>query len=650
MTITSLGWLRFRSPLAWLALLSVAACNAIVTQFDVPATTWAGHEFVVTITGGSSGQNLSTGDQVGCVLQVPNAFTVTARGPGTPDEASLLQLYTAEPGHHLVAQSGFVNALNASTHFVVRAPANPGQFTFKVALGGYATTGSYRAVDPPGVTSFALITGANNTKSTTVTPATTDWFEVAGTALPAPLGRRPEFADLNHDGLMDVVSGPGPLVYFALPGGGWVNRSPAPVASTLDAVAIGDFDGDGHQDFVYATRDVFFGDGQGNWTRTTIQPPTFGTVQALASGDFDADGRTDLAECDSNGWTRCLRAEPGRTFRSLSFGLPAIGTAQTQLAFADLDGNGWPDLVGTGGLWLGNGLGTWQAVPNVWSSVVRFAIGDLIGDARPDVVTVSNYSNSYPAIYATANGTSWGSGQLNIPTGNGPAFSNVGIADLDADGIPELLTSIAGLAAWHVVNGLPVAVAGTGLPARLGSSGQTPAVAHLGFVDLDGDGRLEVVAGNAQTGGYGLLSWRNLTTGTYAYGAGCSGGSFAAPVLSATGLPLVGNLGFGLSVAGAAPQGLAALWLGLSRHTRFGTTPLPLSLGGLGAPGCALLAEDLIVHFLPANSAGAAILSLPIPADPGLRYVNLFAQSGVLAPGANALGVLLSQGLGIRID
>lgn len=642
----------FRTHWMWVVLLLAGGCNAALTSFDVPAATWAGHEFVIAVTGtGGPGNNNPNGDYVGCVLQVPNGFTVTARGPGLPDEASLLQVYTAEPGHYLVSQSGFANTQTASTHFVVRAPLTAGQYTFKTALGGYAMTSSYHAVDPQNVTSFAQITAAPYVRTTTVAATTTDWFAVAAAGLPALQGRRPEFADVNHDGLADVISGPGPEVFLALPGGGFVNRSPAPVPSPLDAVAIGDFDGDGHLDFVHATRDVYFGDGTGNWTRVTLGPPTFGNVQTLTAGDFDRDGRSDIAECDSNGWVRCFRAEPGRTFRSLSYGLPGGGTVQAQLAFADVSGDGWPDLVCTSGMWLSSGIGTWQAVPNL-AFGTRFALGDLIGDPRPEILTLNGGANGPLMVYTTSNGTTWGGSQIGVPNGNNLAFANVvAIGDLDADGTQELLLARTGPEAWRLVSGLLTPVPGSGLPARLGSSSnESPAVGHLLLTDVDGDGRSEVVAGPVRPGDWQPLLWQNLTTGLYPYGAGCSGGSYAAPALSAIGQPSRGNSAFGLAIGGGVPQGLTALWLGLSRQLRFGSTPLPLPLGGLGAPGCSLLAEDLAVHVLVASGAGTAGLPFPIPANPGLRYVSLYAQGAVLAPGANTLGALTTQGLGIRID
>jgi hypothetical protein len=50
------------------------------------------------------------------------------------------------------------------------------------------------------------------------------------------------------------------------------------------------------------------------------------------------------------------------------------------------------------------------------------------------------------------------------------------------------------------------------------------------------------------------------------------------------------------------------------------------------------------------DPTGAAASPLPVPNDLGLRYVSLFAQAAVLAPGANPLGALTSQGLAIRIE
>ena len=88
--MTKPGRSRWCLP-ALLGLVALfAACNAVLTAFAMPGTALAGHEFVIAIAGSASGSNPSTGDNAGCVLQVPVGFTVTQRGPGTADDPECL--------------------------------------------------------------------------------------------------------------------------------------------------------------------------------------------------------------------------------------------------------------------------------------------------------------------------------------------------------------------------------------------------------------------------------------------------------------------------------------------------------------------------------------------------------------------------------
>ena len=46
------------------------------------------------------------------------------------------------------------------------------------------------------------------------------------------------------------------------------------------------------------------------------------------------------------------------------------------------------------------------------------------------------------------------------------------------------------------------------------------------------------------------------------------------------------------------------------------------------------------MHFVLADPAGLASVPMPIPNNPALRRLLLFAQGATSAPGANALGWL----------
>lgn len=94
------------------------------------------------------------------------------------------------------------------------------------------------------------------------------------------------------------------------------------------------------------------------------------------------------------------------------------------------------------------------------------------------------------------------------------------------------------------------------------------------------------------------------------------------------------------------PPGIALLAVGLSA-TALGSTPLPMSLSPFGLTGCNLLQDTAVALALPTDPAvaGTAQAHLPIPLLPWLAGYRLFAQAWAMAPGVNAAGLIVSDGL-----
>ena len=93
------------------------------------------------------------------------------------------------------------------------------------------------------------------------------------------------------------------------------------------------------------------------------------------------------------------------------------------------------------------------------------------------------------------------------------------------------------------------------------------------------------------------------------------------------------------------PSIASGVFLGFSSQT-IGGAPLPLPLDIIGMAGCALL-QSANVSGLPATqlTAGTARYTLNVPNDPGLTDASIYLQAYSLAPGQNALGVILSNGI-----
>jgi hypothetical protein len=123
------------------------------------------------------------------------------------------------------------------------------------------------------------------------------------------------------------------------------------------------------------------------------------------------------------------------------------------------------------------------------------------------------------------------------------------------------------------------------------------------------------------------------------YGAGCAG-SRGVPVIAAQAgsLPRVGQT-FQVNVGNLPFTGAVFLFVGIS-DTTYGPTPLPFGLGGLGAPGCSVLASGEDLRLLT-NVLGSALWQWTIPSAPGVSFYN---QAFVFDPAANPLGLTVSNG------
>ena len=136
------------------------------------------------------------------------------------------------------------------------------------------------------------------------------------------------------------------------------------------------------------------------------------------------------------------------------------------------------------------------------------------------------------------------------------------------------------------------------------------------------------------------------TAAVLRFGSGCA----LDPQWAFTGLPSLGNLGFGVGVRGATPNGVAFLALGGSRlFSSVLGAPLPIDLTTLNMPGCELAVDPLLVIGLGLDGTGGANLALPIPNQPALRGEEAVAEWIVSAPGANGLGLAVGAGAALRL-
>lgn len=207
----------------------------------------------------------------------------------------------------------------------------------------------------------------------------TGGFTEAGAGLASVEDGASAVTDFDGDGALDVlVSGLDAgrdeyIVLYRGDGTGGFTESAVAIDVGQGRLAVGDVDGSGLPDIVFAGRGnatLYLNDGMGGFAETATSRLDLVDLEesAAATGDFNDDGRLDVIvagfDPQPQRTTRLYLNDGAGAFSLANAGLPAIGDAT--LAVADFDEDGHPDLVLTGSdvsgdplarLLLGDGAG-----------------------------------------------------------------------------------------------------------------------------------------------------------------------------------------------------------------------------------------------------------------------------------------------------
>jgi hypothetical protein len=280
-------------------------------------------------------------------------------------------------------------------------------------------------------------------------------------------------ADINRDGMPDLLAMPRPSyggTELLNSGNGtfvqgrsffdWGGQSP-------NAMAVGDINGDGKLDIVFANQDtsdpvvsgtwtgsvtVELGNGQGGFVPPSGTPNGYeiifpSAVVSLALADVDGSGKPDIVAVTAGGLSMYVARNMGNGYfgDAQAYGIPG-GSAFSgyQVATADFNGDGKPDIFVTDSqlnsvsVLLNNGDGTFAAAQtySVGGSPTALAVGDFNRDGNLDLVT-ANANSTVSVLLNNGNGT-FGTAQ-NFAVA-GPANS-VAVGDFNHDGSLDVVTT-----------------------------------------------------------------------------------------------------------------------------------------------------------------------------------------------------------------
>lgn len=302
--------------------------------------------------------------------------------------------------------------------------------------------------------------------------------------------------DLDRDGDVDLfLSRPGNTVILRNDGSGVFTDAswtlPPNFPGTQDA-ATGDVDGDGFPELLLPTERLLFANVAGVFVASGTGPIALPPTSSLRFVDLDGDGREDLIAGNQPAPQLCFRAVGGyQLFAAEPF--PIAGTSPVA-AVGDLDGDGFVDLLVANGQSYRNDRSGGLLYAGRWpiaSGMGVLLCADLDGDGFSEALLGG--SGGWQLLRGTA------SGPVDVTSTRlpSPAIPHAGAtaADLDQDGDLDLLLMADRLRLLlQGSGGVFTDVTSTRLPTPGFESSQPNPIQSAQAADLDGDGRLDIVA------------------------------------------------------------------------------------------------------------------------------------------------------------
>ncbi|MGD9081698.1 MAG: FG-GAP-like repeat-containing protein, partial [Desulfobacterales bacterium] len=273
-------------------------------------------------------------------------------------------------------------------------------------------------------------------------------------------------ADMDNDGNLDIVGGastPGLVTISYGDGNGAVSEPQfLPVHGEVRSVAVADFNEDGLNDIVFSVQRettgirLWMNQSDRKWKQEN-GPTRLNKYNNIKTADVNADGHVDVIAANSTEESNAgvqVWLGNGKGGWIAESGPTTLGRYM-DLAVADLNKDGFPDLIGAGWgisgalrVWIGDGTGRWLSTPPLnMGSYYGVSAGDLDGDGNPDILAATHKGGIQIYIANGNGGVNW---LEEGPLGEKSFWKAVSV-DLNGDGRNDILASSLdsmGLRAW----------------------------------------------------------------------------------------------------------------------------------------------------------------------------------------------------------
>lgn len=390
---------------------------------------------------------------------------------------------------------------------------NAGEFIDSQSFGASVTQALVLA-DLDGDTDLDLVEGNSGSANRIWSNNGSGTMTLTAQQLGTTATRSLAIADVNADNHPDIVEGNGfgdaNLVWLNNGSGSFSSNGQTLGTGDTRAIAIGDINGDGEPDLVAGNfnegNTVYLNNGSGSFTDAGLSLGTNATL-ALVLVDADIDEDLDIITGNqgqsNNTWINNSSAEFSNSGQALDANTTTAGNT-TAVTYADVDGDNDMDMIAAdfaqgNRVYTNDGLGNYtNSGQNLGTrNSTSVAAGDVDGDGDTDFV-IGNHGEAN-TVWINQGGAQLGTAGDFADNGQAlgsAATTSVALGDVDGDGDLDLVAGNngAGNTVWINQGG-----AQAGIQGNFSDSTQalgTAATTSVALGDVDGDGDLDLVAGN----------------------------------------------------------------------------------------------------------------------------------------------------------